>query len=192
MFQVTDGTLKALSKLFPYKIGEIKADLFTLKLNGILDSVKLSTFRACGDSFPNLFLYQHTGHKSFSQVTFTMIAGCCKEVEDELNKCGHEHHDYLLPYFYANKGLKSRYQEIISENKGHRQISAQTNFKTFLMGIVRVSVNFIGVVGLVNVPMHMMKIPGPQDCFILCLQAEGFSGKIFANLREEEVLPVQL
>ena len=60
-----------------------------------------------------------------------MIAGCCKyvEVEDELNKCGHEHHDYLLPYFYANKGLKPRYQEIISENKGHRQTSAQTNLE---------------------------------------------------------------
>ena len=65
IFQVADGMHKTLRKLFPHEIAEIQTDLSTLKINGILDSARLLTFCACGDSFPNLFLYQHTGHKSF-------------------------------------------------------------------------------------------------------------------------------
>ena len=127
---------------------------------------------------------------------FTMIAGCCKyvEVEDELN-CGHEHHDYLLPYVYANKGLKSRYQEIISENKGHRQTSAQTNSQDLQ--------NVLDGEGKGISKFYTSGRPGEcanaydEDTwttrlfYSLSTGLEGVSGKLFANLREE-LLPVQL
>ena len=125
-FQVADGTNKALSKLFPHKIAEIQIDLSTLKLNGILHSAKLWTFCSFGDSFPNLFYTSILAISPFLHVTFAMIAGCCmyvEEVENKLNKCGHEHHDYLLPHFYANKGLKSRYEEIIKAIDKSRRCS---------------------------------------------------------------------
>ena len=130
-FEMANGTRKSLSDLFPNEIQKIRADLSKLKIHGILGSSKLSNFSSCGNAIPNLYLYQHTSHKSFSAVTFTMIAGCCNEVVEEadaLNNCGHEHHDYLLPYFYANQRLESHYQEIIEENDdGPRKNLAQTN-----------------------------------------------------------------
>ena len=44
--------------------------------------------------------------------------------------CDHEHHDYMLPYFYGNDDLKLRYQRIITRYpRSERSSTAQVNLQ---------------------------------------------------------------
>ena len=69
---------------------------------------------ACGQM---IFLYKRTSYMPFSSVTATMVECFCKgSISTELENitCVKDHHhDYLLPYFYANSSLRGKLQKII-------------------------------------------------------------------------------
>ena len=107
---MANGSQSTLSVLFPEQKLSIKGDLSKLKAAGILHSVKLSRYSYC-KGFPfSLYVYEHSGHNTFSQTKFSTIASCSSgitEIEDHLDNCKkHDNHDFLLPYFYANTKLK--------------------------------------------------------------------------------------
>ena len=116
--QLRNGNVMELKKCVPTPYNSITRDLRRLKLSDVLSSTASSKFVHVGDACGQMiFLYKHTGYMLLSSVTTSMVEYFCKgsistELEDITCVKDH-HHDYLLPYFYANSSLRGKLQKII-------------------------------------------------------------------------------